>query len=309
VALQVTLGALCGYLAWSVVAAFVWAAPVPEIRLETPEVPPVPVEPLDRYALIYQRDLFRRQVGPTEAAPLPTEEPLEESKLAVKLHGTAATEPPEFSVAAVEDLKTREHFQVRAGDVLQGARVVRIERSRIVVENNGRLEEILLDEEAAPAAPASAKRRRSASAARGARERSASRSRSEQRNSEKQATRVAERVRRLTQRFAAQGQAASATPTGAGASGLSLFRQADLRPKLEGTTVVGLVVNRVAEGTQLESAGLAAGDVITGVNGTSLEGDPQAFGLLRKAVQAGELVLEVERGGEKITVEIDQETD
>jgi general secretion pathway protein C len=269
VALQLALGAICGYLTWSIVATLVWAAPVPEVRLEMPELPTPHQEPLTRYALISERNLFHSQAGPSEA-PEPTEEPLAESKLSVKLHGTAATIPPEFGVAAVEDLKTHEHLQVRAGDMLQGARVVRVERSRIVVDNRGRLEEILLEDAPAPAPGA----------------------------------------RRLTQRFAAaQKDGAPETTPSAEPAALGLFREADLRPKLEGTTMVGMIVNRVSEGSRLETAGLLAGDVITGVNGASLQGNPQSFDLVRGATEKGEMVLEVERNGQVVAIQIEPEAE
>jgi type II secretory pathway component PulC len=308
VALQLALGAICGYLTWSIVATLVWAAPLPVVELDAPDLPQPQAEPLSHYTLISQRNLFRSQAGQGEAPP-PTDEPLVESKLSVKLHGTAATTPPEFGVAAVEDLKTREHLQVRAGDVLQGARVVRIERSRIVVDNAGRLEEILLEDEAGPASGAGAQRGRPASGARTSRARPAPRSTRSRENARSSAARVTERVRRLTQRLAAsQEDGPAASPQTGSQAAMSLFREADLRPELDGTAMVGMVVGRVSKGSRLESAGLQAGDVITGVNGTSLQGGPQGIDLAGlAAAQNGRVDLQVDRGGQTLSIAVEAE--
>jgi len=310
VALQLALGAICGYLTWSIVATLVWAAPLPVVELDAPDLPQPSAEPLSHYTLISQRNLFRSQggIGQGEAPP-PTDEPLVESKLSVKLHGTAATTPPEFGVAAVEDLKTREHLQVRAGDVLQGARVVRIERSRIVVDNAGRLEEILLEDEAGPASGASAQRGRPTRGAQTSRARPAPRSTRSRENARSSAARVTERVRRLTQRLAAsQEDGPAGSPQTGNQAALSLFREAELRPELDGTAMVGMVVGRVSEGSRLESAGLQAGDVITGVNGTSLQGGPQGIDLAgMAAAQNGRVELEVDRNGQTLSIAVEAE--
>jgi S1-C subfamily serine protease len=117
-------------------------------------------------------------------------------------------------------------------------------------------------------------------------------------------------VRRLTQRFAAaQKDGAPETTPSAEPAALGLFREADLRPKLEGTTMVGMIVNRVSEGSRLETAGLLAGDVITGVNGASLQGNPQSFDLVRGAAEKGEMVLEVERNGQVVAIQIEPEAE
>jgi type II secretory pathway component PulC len=308
VALQLALGAICGYLTWSIVATLVWAAPLPVVELDVPDFPQPRATPLSHYTLISQRNLFRSQGGQGEAPP-PTDEPLVESKLSVKLYGTAATTPPEFGVAAVEDLKTREHLQVRAGDVLQGARVVRIERSRIVVDNAGRLEEVLLEDETGAAAGASAPGRRSPSAAQTSRSRAAPRNSRSRESASSSAARVTERVRRLTQRLAAS-QGDRAAPQTGNQAALSLFREANLRPQLNGTAMVGMVVGRVSEGSRLESAGLQAGDVITGVNGTSLQGGPQGIDLAGLAAAGdGRVELEVDRGGQTLSISVEAEAE
>jgi hypothetical protein len=79
------------------------------------------------------------------------EEDLEATKLPLKLLGTATHSDPSLAWAAVQDLKNRNHLVVRVEDrLLEQARVVRIERGRIVLENKGRREELALEEDGAP---------------------------------------------------------------------------------------------------------------------------------------------------------------
>jgi general secretion pathway protein C len=301
VALQIALGATCGYLAWSVLAALVWATPVPDAALPSYEPGVSDERGFEHFTVISERNLFgASSVG--AAPPPPPEEQIAESKLRVRLYGTAATDPPEFGVASVEDLVSHERLQLRKGDRIQGAEITRVERNRVIVENKGRLEEILLDEEGV-AGPGAAPTRAAPRAARRAPARQDSRAR---------AQRVSERVRSLTQRLAQQNAKAPATappqPSAPMASpAASLLRQAQIRPKWDGQELLGLELNRIAVDSDLAAAGLVDGDVLVAVNGRELSQLAQSYELLRTASNAASVVFEVDRGGEALTVEIERQ--
>ena len=157
--LQLALVAATVYLALAAVSPFVGASPEPHVSL-----PPVAASEsknagFERYQVISQRNLFNAR---EDAIALePAEEQLEESRLNLVLLGTTAARVPEFSVASVEDVAQREILALRIGDRVAGARVVRIERRRVVIDNGGVRELLTLDDERA-AGPV--RRRGSASA-------------------------------------------------------------------------------------------------------------------------------------------------
>ena len=136
----------CAYLLYSAVVPLVEANPVPETLREVAAAPQGALA-FERYAVIAERNLFNT---PAVGVPLRNLEELEESELRLRLLGTVSLTLPGLSVASVEDLTKRQKLAVRVGDTISGARVIRIERERLVVDNQGRLEQISLDEQAQP---------------------------------------------------------------------------------------------------------------------------------------------------------------
>ena len=147
--LQVALGALCAY--WAITAALALRA-----GTDTPvHLPPVesqarPTYEASAYKVIGERALFREAISDT-ARPLAPLDALAESKLAYRLHGTLTGTREEDSTAALVKPNTGARFYVNVGDELEGARVERIERGRVVVRNRGRLEAITMLDAREPA--------------------------------------------------------------------------------------------------------------------------------------------------------------
>jgi type II secretion system protein C len=147
-AAQLLLVALCVFVTYEGARSLVSAAPIPD----TPQLPAVHSEDgaqdFTRYRVIQERNLF--QSASSEPAPPPPppveEEDLEESKLRLRLLGTAASEIPELSVASIEDLVGSKRVAVRVGDQVAGATLVRVERHRVVLDNHGKREQLSLDE-------------------------------------------------------------------------------------------------------------------------------------------------------------------
>ena len=142
-AIQITLLAVCAYLLYLSLSPLVGAAPIPETNLPQVEPPRPPAQDFPRYQIISDRNLFHT---PDAAETGPAEEEFEESKLRLRLLGTTAAVPREFSVATVEDLAKNQNVSLRENDWVSGAQVVRIERRRIVVDNRGTLEQLTLEE-------------------------------------------------------------------------------------------------------------------------------------------------------------------
>ncbi len=105
-------------------------------------------------SVILERNLFGAQLA-GEAQIVETEEqdlPLEATKLPLRLLGTAASSNEARSRAAVEDEKSRKHLVLAVGDRLTEAglnrvRVSAIQRTRIILDNAGKPEELALHED------------------------------------------------------------------------------------------------------------------------------------------------------------------
>ena len=128
------------------------AAPaLPEAHV--PARPPVVVPEQDfaRYAVIGERNLFQTlEVAP---GPVVEEEKLEETRLPLRLLGTIVSSIPERSIASIEDLNRGERLALAIDDEVAGAKLVRVERYRVVLDNRGKLEQISIEEDLARGDP------------------------------------------------------------------------------------------------------------------------------------------------------------
>jgi type II secretion system protein C len=75
-----------------------------------------------------------------------------------------------------------------------------------------------------------------------------------------------------------------------------------LAPAMEDNRVVGLTVQRLAEGTLLSDAGLRQGDVITEINGTTIDGMGALIGLWPRLQTATDLQAVVRRAGRPVSL-------
>jgi type II secretion system protein C len=296
VALQVVLVGISLYFVHNIVRSLLRSAPVPEARVPPPA--PVPERDLSygRYASIVRRNLFNsRSFQPAALAEATEpEEDLEESKLRVKLIGTAAAQPEALSVAAVLDESTNERLVVRKGDILAGARVERIERKRIVVNNRGKREAISLDEDGSASPPKPAPPR--------ARARPRARGRTT-------AGSLASRVRQLAQRAEEAGsRQATARPPIPGP--VSILTQARMLPSYdENGELRGLKLSQIKAGSRLQAAGFQEGDVVRSVNGTEIASPAQGLRILREIDASEAVEVEVERAGELMALEYSPEAE
>lgn len=262
---------LCCFLAARVATALAaeWVAPGPSAAQPAERSASTPERDWSDRRAILGRNLFNvSTLEPERPAPEETREELEETQLPLELLGTAAAADPKRSWAAVKDLEEGSHSIVRVDDVLkEEARVVRIERRRLVLQNGPNREELALYEEDEGGGSSGASSR-----ARAARDR-ASRSRE----------RLAERVRRVGEnRFSVPRQDVEQ----AARNPASLFSQARILPKYEDGSMVGVQLNSIQSGSLFEKIGIQDGDTITQFNGIEVTGQQQSAEVLRELTQA-----------------------
>ena len=122
---------------------------------KTTENTPLPRPTLDHYAVIAQRNLFasaassleERAAEPGKGAPSAASVPF-------KLKGTVVVTSG-VSFAIVEDAATKKEELFHENDVVQGFRILKISRNKMIVDRNGYEEvvEVLDEQEKAPIGP------------------------------------------------------------------------------------------------------------------------------------------------------------
>ncbi len=191
---------------------------------------------------------------------------LEATRLPLTLLGTVSAQAPENAWAAIEDRNTQATRTVRVNDELSpGAKVLRIERRRVVISENGSPRELALSEEGAlqlaAAAPGSAV--------------------------------AVPRPRRVPGSIVQP-------PTGEAAPPLdirnpaTLFSQARILPKYENGQMVGVQLNAIKPGSMFHQIGLKDGDVIKELNGIKIDSPEQSARILLEFVDAKSFTVLVE---------------
>jgi len=224
---------------------------------------------------ILDRNLFGAQLaGEVQIVEQKIEEPLTATKLPLRLLGTAAASEPGISRAAIEDEKTKKHMVVGVGDPLEGyarVRVDAIERTRVILDNAGRPEELALFEDRPRPPPPT--RRTAARAARRASPR---------------ANRVNDRLQALA---------------GADGQGLSrLLSQARIVPHYIDGEMMGMRIDAIQSDSLFERAGLENGDVIVEVNGIVIDRPESASAIFDELGSAEAIDIAALRGDAPINV-------
>lgn len=223
---------------------------------------------------ILDRNLFGAQLaGEVQIVEQKIEEPLTVTKLPLRLLGTAAASDDRISRAAIEDEKTKKHMVVAVGDPLEGyarVRVDAIERTRVILDNDGRPEELaLFEDQPRPARPA----------------RSAART---PRRAPPRAERVNDRLKALA---------------GDDGQGLSrLLSQARIVPHYIDGEMMGMRIDAIQSGSLFERAGLENGDVIVEVNGIVIDRPESASAIFDELASAEAIEIAALRGDAPINV-------
>lgn len=230
-------------------------------------------------ALILERNLFGAQlVGDRQQVDIATDVPLAATKLPLKLLGTAAASLEERSRAAILDTKTKKHMVVAVGDTLEGHQRVRvkgIERTRVILDNAGRPEELVLDDEN----PRTAARPR----------------RKSNRNSRK---RVADKQPTLNDRLEKLG----------GDEGIArVLSSARITPEYVEGEMAGMKVDSIKPDSLFEKIGFLNGDIITEVNGIVIDRISSTNAIFDELATADAIDTAVLRDGSALTLSADAE--
>lgn len=226
--------------------------------------------------IILERNIFDVSSVIAVAPAVVQEEELEATRLPLRLLGTAASSRPELSWAAVEDQDQRKEVVVKLGDPLAGqAKVVGIERRRIILDNRGQREELALEDDAGEAPTP-----------RSARARTMRRPNRPSRAAARPANNPAgeARVRRLAEnRFQVNRKDVVEL---AGRNPAEIFSSARILPKYDGGQMVGIQLNNVKEGSLFQEIGIQDGDTITQFNGIQIDSPQGSAEVLRELTQA-----------------------
>ncbi len=266
---NVALGALACFLvaqgANRVLAALLTTTPSGNPIPAAPAAPPLSRSGTDR-EIILTRNLFNASTLTPASALAVEEEDLEATQLPLTLHGTAATEDPKLSWAAIEDREKQQTLTVSIDDSVGDGRAVvrRIERKRVVLEENGVLRELALPEPAdLPTSPAP--------------------------------PRPAVRAARLPSRRPMAPplpELASAADEGA-RSPARLFSEARILPKYDSGQMVGVQVSAIKPGSLFEKMGIEDGDVITELNGMRIDSPEQSAKILLELTRSQSFTIQV----------------
>ena len=224
---------------------------------------------------ILDRNLFGAQLAGEAQAGVQSDEPVAATKLPLKLLGTAAASDERRSRAAIQDEKTQKHLVVAVGDALAGhARVsVRaIERTRVILDNAGRPEELVLheDDPSLQAANASIARR-------GAR----------------RTTAQADPDASLNQRLK--------TLNGPDGQGISqILSSARIVPQYFEGQMQGMRVDAIKADSVFQKVGLQNGDVITEVNGIVIDRVEATSAIFDEFSTAESIDIAALRGGSSV---------
>lgn len=226
-------------------------------------------EPVDSYRIVADRNLFgttTKAVTDKQVAAVPA---AQDAALLVELKGTVAG-GPRYGFAVIEEKATRKQRLVKVGDLIAGAKVVRIERNAIAVLVNDQ-ERILKIVEAheGPIVP---------------------------RPHTAQAPPPAP--------VAPPGTTVlSRAEIDAGLQDMgSLLRQAQIRPYFEGGVPDGFLISNIRLGSIYQKMGAQEGDIIQEVNGQKIRTADDVMGLLNTIKGGTGMSLTIKRRGKQETL-------
>jgi general secretion pathway protein C len=276
--LDAALFVLCCYLAAGLVNAGIgqWLAVAPAEPSSAPAASAAATgrDWTDRQTIL-ERNLFQVStlLPAAPLAPIETEEELEATRLPVKLLGTAAASDPRASWAAVEDQQAHKQKVVRVDDLLLGkAKVLRIERRRIVLQNGDKREELALDEEeaGAPKRPIAASRAPVAPPP--------------------APDDLRTRIQRLSESsFQVDREQVEETMR----NPAELFSEARILPKYENGQMMGVQLSSIKPGSLFEEIGIQNGDTVTQVNGITVTSPQDSAALLRELTESTDFQVNV----------------
>jgi general secretion pathway protein C len=253
-------------------------------RVSAGQVTAPPVEytrmPLSDYKAITSRNIFNAGTENVAAAPK-TEaldiEKLKETDLKLKLWGTV-TGQDKRSYAVIEDTKSRDQNLYRAGDSIQNAVVKLILREKVVLRVGDR-DEILAMEEIRSSRGGNTKKMSPGYPI----------------GASPQKLPVSSYPRKIR----LQGEQIQKAMENLG----QLMEQAQLRPHIENGQPAGISITGIKPNAIFRKMRLRNGDVITGVNGNSIESVDDAVKVVEQLSSGSNIQLQIKRRGREQTLD------
>jgi general secretion pathway protein C len=253
-------------------------------RPSTNQNTPPPVQhtqaPLSAYKAIVSRNIFNVSSEAVASAPEAEKvdiEKLKETDLKLKLWGTV-TGQDKRTYAVIEDAKAREQNLYRAGDSIQNAVVKLILREKVVLKV-GESDEILTMEEIRNRKGGVSNRRRL------------------QNISSAGAQKLP--VSRYPRKIRLKGDQIEQAMENLG----QLMEQANLRPHIVDGQPAGISITGIKPNAIFRKMRLRNGDVITGVNGGSIESVEDAVKVVEQLSSGSDLQLQIKRRGREQTLD------
>jgi general secretion pathway protein C len=257
-------------------------APAAEEVADAPDSAPSARRSWDDRQVILARNLFNASlIAPAGGPPEPEE--LEAAKIPMDLLGTVASDDQDLAWAAVQNRQDRTTQVVRIDDLLAPqVKVLRIERRRVVLLEGDTPRELVLSEPVLSMNmdPKDVGRLKRTS---GTRPHASGRAR-----------RARERRAAAAARPKPEPASAPVAPQASAVRDLTdLLSGASYQPKYEDGQMVGVVVNAVQGGSLFEEIGIADGDVITEVNGISIDSPQESTRVLLELIETPDLEVKV----------------
>ena len=233
--------------------------------------------PLADYAAITKRNIFNSSTQEQEAAPAVEEkldlENLKQTDLKLKLWGTV-TGQNEGVYAVIEDSKAREQNLYQAGDTIQNAVVKLILREKVVLKV-GDNDEILAMEE-------NIGRGRSSRVGRTSGRSPSSPSQAAKLPVSSYPRKIKLKADQIVKAMENLGQ---------------LMEQATLRPHIENGQAAGISITGIKPNAIFRKMRLRNGDIITGVNGNSIDSVEDAVKFVEQLSSGSDIQLQIKRRG------------
>ncbi len=255
-------------------------APMPSAEAKGKVVDLPSLQPKTHYALIGRRNLFAFQELPEGSRPA-VEQKKPITPLNARLKGTIIS-PQGLSLAMIEDGTQRKEDLYLVGDTIQDAKIVKILSNQVVLQRGDREETLTLFSEgtgkggskpSAGSPPGSTPQPPAAGAT----------------------------------KAAPPSIPPSAQQKGGAQQVQTLMAQLRMRPHFQDGKPAGFVVGQVQKGGVFETAGLKEGDVIVAINDQEVKTPNQLLKAYRDVSEEKELWLDVLRGGEEETIEVNLE--
>lgn len=278
-----TLFVLCCFLVAATVNQFIANAAAPDPALFAVNESPAPKP--ETLRLDPQRIVEASPFSPPGAVLDMNNLPA--TQLSLRLLGTLVTASPDTSFAAIEETDSRQSHIVKIQDRIKNtATVVSIERKRIILDNAGQREELVLAEAptASTANGALAMQARSTARRSAVRSAGAQPSLSNQIAMQNRPTPAATRPAPSTSSNAASNQLDPA----------QLLKQARILPKFDEGNMVGMQINSIQGNSLFAKIGLQNGDIVKEFNGVPVTDTKRGLDMLREFTTAQEFNLVVQ---------------